>query len=95
MAGTPRLRKREDPEAWVVDVFDLELDEASRAEIAADPSGFFRSLIESEGIPVNGLMIDDKMLNGEEQELGVIVTAHIRSPRELKSHVMTTIIKGV
>jgi hypothetical protein len=48
------------------EVFELELDAESRAEMAKDPPMSLRKLIESEGIEVRGLMMDVKMLAPKE-----------------------------
>ena len=46
------------------EVFHPKFSPDDMSAIAKDPSGYFRGLLESWGIPINGLYLDDKILNG-------------------------------
>lgn len=57
-SGTAKLR-RKGIEALAFEVFELDLDEAAKAEMKRDPKAFFKTLLQSEADePMNGLILD-------------------------------------
>jgi hypothetical protein len=55
-----------------VEVFtiSLDLDEASREQLKADPSGFMKRFLESQGYTVNGLKIPELQAYSDEWPAG-------------------------
>jgi hypothetical protein len=89
----PKL-KLQKTEEWTFEVFELEdLDENSRAEMAADPKGFFRKLLESEGRSVNALMMDEEEMLRQEARLRITpLVLHCVSPPKYRSRYLTVTV---
>ena len=92
-----RLKRQEGViEVRAYEVFELELDDADRADLAKDPTGFLRKVIEDEGQPINALYMDEKFLtpNGG-SDLGagppIVRTFHCIAPPEAKSAYITIV----
>jgi hypothetical protein len=54
-----RLRRTDETQMLTFEVFDLELDDTDRQQLAADPRGFLNNLLQEEGQEVNGLLMDE------------------------------------
>jgi hypothetical protein len=57
-----KLTRAANVETLTVEVFDLELDDQSRTEMAANPAAFIRKAIEEAGLPApNGVTVDETL----------------------------------
>jgi len=90
--GNSKLARQPAPVALAFEVFDLRLDDGDRAAMAADPASFLRRLIESEtDAPINGLMIDEKLLDGDAGAITGPVIYHCLAPPEMASKYLTVL----
>ncbi|HWY42334.1 MAG TPA: hypothetical protein VNX66_02470 [Candidatus Sulfotelmatobacter sp.] len=92
--SNPRLKKQAKVQTLTCEVHDLvDMDAASRAEMAADPAAFFRKLLKSEGAVVNGLIIDEKLRAAPAEEgQPVPQVYHCVSPDSVKSKYITIVL---
>lgn len=90
-----RLRKREATQTLTFEVFDLDLDDTDRQQLAADPRGFLNSLLQEEGQQVNGLLMDDDEKFQTSNGFGVTTTTvwHCTAPPAKVSR-WITIVSG-
>ncbi|MFF3661697.1 hypothetical protein [Streptomyces olivochromogenes] len=86
--------KSEGLEEQTVQIFNVvDQDAQSLKDMRSDPDGFFRGLLEAEGIPVRDLVIDirvTKLTDGGEAP-GTTV-AHITSPASRRSQTIVVIM---
>lgn len=84
------LKKTEDLTAMVFEVFELEVEESDRAELAADPSKFMTDLLKGEGVTPKAVMMDEKMLKPDPTATGIVCRVyHCKWPADQASHTIT------
>ncbi|MFH9246690.1 hypothetical protein ACH4LK_14820 [Streptomyces lydicus] len=80
-------------EAQAVQIFKVvDQDAQSVKQMRSDPEGFFRSLLEAEGIPVRDLVIDMRVTNlTDGGPIPGTTVAHIEAPLSKKSESLVVI----
>jgi len=93
-----RLRATHETQTMTFEVFNLDLDDEGRQQLAADPRGFLNNLLQEEGQQVNGLLVDDdlkfKTENGTTSAALPPSVWHCTSPPDKASR-WITIVPGV
>lgn len=90
--GTNRLRKRRDTVTLTFAVYDLELDDQSRREMAADPEQFLRTAIEAEGQAVNGIIMDSAVKLSADGTMPEPQVYHCEAPPRFVSKWITIVL---
>ena len=79
-----KLTRAANVETLTVEVFDLELDDQSRAEMAANPAAFIRKAIAEAGLPApNGVAVDETL------GTMIIAASHEPPPKPMVLHVVS------